>query len=198
MAGVTVPPFTEAPSTVVGSTPQIEFEFQFPFWDDADLIVSVDGTVLTASDYTVEGYFIQDGEAVEGGYGSGLVTLNTAVSNCTVVIDRNVTGTRETQFSRAGPVPPQVLNADLNRLTARQQDVERRVAAAQAIIEEGGGLIDSDGNAFNPNNGVQTFDTDDQGRVTEITSTQTGGVWVQTLTWTDGVDVPAVSMWVKQ
>lgn len=134
MAGVTIPPFDEAPSTVVGATLTTQFEFDFPFWDDADVLVYVDDVLLDAEDYTVEGYFVQDGDAVEGGYGSGLVTLNTAVSDCTVIIDRNVVGTRETQFSNAGPLAPRTLNSDLNRLTARQQDAARRLPAQAAAL----------------------------------------------------------------
>lgn len=126
MANVKVPPFLEAPETVVGSTPQTVFPFEFPFWSDDDIEVYVDGVLLDAADYSVEGFAIQDEEAVEGGYGSGEVTLDTAVSNVTVTIDRLVVGDRETQFSRSSPLGMPALNADLNRLTARQQDLARR------------------------------------------------------------------------
>lgn len=128
---VVVPPFTEAPSTVVGGTPTSVFEFDFPFWDAADVLVYVDGEQLDPDDYTVTGLFLQDGESVEGGYGSGEVTLNTPVTDCTVTIDRSVVSARETQFSRSGPLPPGTLNADLNRITARQQDQERRLTTAE-------------------------------------------------------------------
>jgi hypothetical protein len=103
MANVVVPPLDEAPSTVVGSTPQSVFPFDFPFWDTVDIRPSVDGLTLAPGSFTVEGFYVQNGEMVEGGYGSGQVTLNTPVSNCTVVIDRFVRGARESQFSRAAP-----------------------------------------------------------------------------------------------
>lgn len=123
---VVVPPFDEAPETVVGGTPQTVFAFEFPFWDEADVLVYVDDVALAASAYTVTGAALQDGEVVEGGYGSGTVTLDTAVSNVTVKIDRTVVGSRETQFARSAPLDMKALNGDLNRVTARQQDLKRQ------------------------------------------------------------------------
>lgn len=135
---VVVPPFDVAPETVVGPTPQSVFAFQFPFWEKADLIVKVNGLKLPLSDFSVQGLFVQNGEPVEGGYGSGEVTLNTPVSNSTVVIDRRVLASRETAFSRSSPLQMPALNADLNKLTARQQDVERQVRDVEA------GVVDPD------------------------------------------------------
>lgn len=127
---VKVPPLDEAPVTVVGPTPQSEFSFDFPFWSASDILVYVDETLLASNAYTVEGRYIQNGEPVEGGYGSGVVTLNTAVSNCSVTIDRLVVGARESQFSRAAPLGMPSLNADLNKLTGRQQDLRRLIGRA--------------------------------------------------------------------
>lgn len=125
MANVTVPPFTEAPSTVVGGTPTSVFPFDFPFWSVNDILVYIDGVLLNDANYSVEGFFLQDGDTVEGGYGSGEVTLDTAVSDCTVTIDRFVVGDRQTQFNRSVPLGMPALNGDLNRVTARQQDLAR-------------------------------------------------------------------------
>lgn len=133
MANVVVPPFTEAPSTVVGGTPTSVFPFDFPFWAAADILVYVDGVPLASSAYSVEGFAIQDAEPVEGGFGSGEVTLDTPVSGVTVTIDRLVVGDRQTQFSRSVPLGMPALNGDLNRLTARQQDLRRRQAALEAL-----------------------------------------------------------------
>lgn len=133
MANVTVPAFDEAPDTVVGATPQSVFEFEFPFWESADILVYVDGVELATAAFSVEGFFLQNGVVVEGGYGSGEVTLNTPVSNCTVTIDRMVTAARETQFSRASPLLMLALNADLNKQTARDQDLARRVATVENV-----------------------------------------------------------------
>ena len=123
---VVVPVFDVAPETVVGSTPQSVFDFDFPFWEAADIIVRIDGVRLDPTEYSVEGFLIQNGDPVEGGFGSGRVTLDSAVANVTVKIDRFVVGARETVFSRSVPLPMTALNADLNKLTARQQDLQRR------------------------------------------------------------------------
>lgn len=161
MANVNVPPFTEAPSTVVGGTPQSVFEFDFPFWESADILVYVDGVLLDSADYSVEGFYVQGDPpaAVEGGYGSGEVTLDTPVSSCTVTIDRFVVGDRRSQFSKTSPLPMPALNGDLNRLTARQQDIERlersnRAYLDAAIAEAGSaigliGKVDLDGGNVN-------------------------------------------------
>lgn len=127
---VVVPPFDEAPVTVVGPTPQSVFPFEFPFWEADDLIVYIDGVRLGSNGYTVEGYYIQNGDPVEGGFGSGAVTLNAAVSNCSVTIDRLVVAARETQFSRSAPLGMPTLNSDLNKLAARQQDLARSLLRA--------------------------------------------------------------------
>lgn len=122
---VVVPPFDAAPVTVVGSTPQAVFPFDFLFWDESDILVFLNDQQLAAGSYGVEGLYVQNGDPVEGGFGSGVVTLNVAVSNVSVMIDRLVTADRESQFSRAAPLGMPALNNDLNKLTARQQDVER-------------------------------------------------------------------------
>lgn len=146
-ANVSVPPFTEAPSTVVGSTPQSVFAFDFPFWSSADVLVYVDDVLLASSAYSVEGFYIQGDPpaAVEGGYGSGRITLDAPVSSCTVTIDRMVVGDRRTQFGRTSPLAMPALNGDLNRVTARQQDLLRYMLAQRAYldaaIEEAGSAI---------------------------------------------------------
>lgn len=149
MANVKVPPFLEAPQTVVGPTPQTVFPFAFPFWDDADLLVYVDGVLVASADYTVEGLAVQDGDPVEGGFGSGVVTLDSAVSNVTVTIDRQVVGDRETQFARSAPLGMPALNADLNRVVARQQDLERHKLDVPTFGRAGKFLaFDAEGNAI--------------------------------------------------
>lgn len=132
---VVVPPFDVAPETVVGATPQSVFTFDFPFWNAADIRVRVDGVELLPSAFTVEGFFIQNGDPVEGGFGSGRVTLNTAIANCTVTLDRFVVDARESQFGRSSPLPMPALNADLNKATARDQDISRLARKAVDLAE---------------------------------------------------------------
>lgn len=129
---VQIPELVDPITYVVGATPQSAFAITFPFWAAEDIIVSVDDVVVAQSEYSVEGAFLQDGDTVEGGYGSGTLTLNAAVSSTTVTIDRLVQPLRETDLSATGPVPTRVLNSDLDRLTARDQDILR-------IARRGGG-----------------------------------------------------------
>lgn len=135
---VVVPPFPVAPETVVGSTPRSVFDFDFPFWEAEDILVYANDLKIAATGYTVQGLAVQNGEPVEGGYGSGRVTLNAPVSNCTVKIDRRVKASRESAFGRAAPLKMTALNADLNKLTARQQDYER------ALRDVEKGVVDPD------------------------------------------------------
>ncbi len=124
-ANVIVPPFTAPTTTSVGATVTTAFPFDFPFWESADILVYKDNVLQSSGLYTVAGVALQDGDVVEGGYGGGTVTFTTGVSNCTIKIDRMVVGDRETQFSRSTPLDMRALNGDLNRLTARQQDLDR-------------------------------------------------------------------------
>ncbi|HEV7352599.1 MAG TPA: tail fiber domain-containing protein [Brevundimonas sp.] len=129
---VQIPELVDPITYVVGATPQSAFAITFPFWAAEDIIVSVDNVVVAPSEYSVEGAFLQDGDTVEGGYGSGTLTLDAAVSSTTVTIDRLVQPLRETDLSATGPLPTRVLNSDLDKLTARDQDILR-------IARRGGG-----------------------------------------------------------
>lgn len=154
---VVVPPFDVAPDTVVGASPQSAFPFDFPFWEVADIRPYKDGVPLAVHDYLVEGFFLQNGQPVEGGFGSGQITLNIPVSNCTITIDRFVDSSRRTQFSRSAPLGMPPLNADLNKLTARQQDLVRRIDRAVAEAGSGIGFI---GKADKAANGSDFADPD--------------------------------------
>ncbi|MBG7616463.1 hypothetical protein IWC96_14390 [Brevundimonas sp. BAL450] len=127
----------------VGSTPQSVFAIPFPFWAPGDIIVRIDGETLATADYSVEGSDLQNGEEIEGAYGSGTLTLDEAVSNVTVTVDRLIEPERETDFSKTGPFSIPNLNSDLDKATARDQDILRRAnlanttaAAALATAEE--------------------------------------------------------------
>ncbi|MFN4287570.1 MAG: GDSL-type esterase/lipase family protein [Brevundimonas sp.] len=122
---VKIPPLTEPVTYDVGATPQGTFEIPFPFFAAPDIVVLVDDERLDPSDYTVEGAFIQNGDEVRGAFGSGEVTLNAAVTNCKVTIDRMVDPQRQTDFSDTGPLSMQTLNTDLDKATARDQDILR-------------------------------------------------------------------------
>lgn len=122
---------------------QSAFPFEGPFWEHDDLLVFVitdggdapttwcelleRGTLLDVSAYTVTGLFIQGGGPVVGGYGSGIVNLNAAVASCMVVVDRFIVEDRDTDFNQTAPLSQNAINSDLDRLTARDQDLLWRI-----------------------------------------------------------------------
>lgn len=89
----------------------------------SDLTVLVDGVALDGSAYGFTGMLL-DG----GGYAGGTVTLNTAVDDVTLRIERNVSPARTSQFAPSNSVPVGVMDMALNRLTASQQDIKRSKA----------------------------------------------------------------------
>lgn len=111
------------------TTARDTFDFEGPFWAAADIIVQVDGVALDPSDFTVMGNFIQDGDVIVGAYGGGTVLLNSAVSNCALTIERFIVDTRESDYGTTGPLPQNALNSDLDKLTARDQDIAARLSA---------------------------------------------------------------------
>lgn len=118
----------------VGASPTTTFNFDGVFWAASDLRVYVAGVKLDPSAYAVTGLREQAGLPIVGGYGGGTITLNTPVSSVTVVIDRFITDTRDTDFSTTGPLPVDGINSDLDRLTARDQDLEAAIATGGDVI----------------------------------------------------------------
>ncbi len=110
--------FTVTTSTTV-------FPITFSLFAKADLSVIANGTVLAQSAFSFTGTLL-DG----GGYDGGTVTLNTAVTTGTVIIRRDVTPARTTNFAPAASTPVGAVDLALNRLTANMQDVRRDAARA--------------------------------------------------------------------
>lgn len=149
MARLTIPDEqTFATFTVVTST--TAFPITFSLFAKADLTVLVDGVALDQSAFSFSGTVLEG-----GGYDGGTVTLNAAVDDVTVRIERNVAPARTSNFAPASNTPVQTVDQALNRLTAVQQDQKRREednrAYLDAAIEEAGdaiglvGKLDRDG-----------------------------------------------------
>jgi hypothetical protein len=120
MARLTIPDEqTFAEFTVVTSTSA--FPISFSLFAKADLTVLVDNVEQDQSSFTFAGDLL-DG----GGYDGGTVTLNTAVDDVTVRIERNVAPVRTSNFAPASTTPMQSVDQALNRLTAGVQDLERK------------------------------------------------------------------------
>ena len=131
MARLTIPDEqTFATFTVVTSTSA--FPITFSLFAKADLTVLVDGEPLAQSAFSFAGTVL-DG----GGYDGGTVTLNTAVDDVTVRIERNVAAARTSNFAPASSTPVQTVDQALNRLTAIAQDLERKKITAPTFALAG-------------------------------------------------------------
>ena len=123
MARLTIP--DEQTYATFTATAQTVFPISFALLTGKpDLRVKVDGVELSQSDFTFSGTVL-DG----GGYYGGTVTLNTAATG-DVVIWRDVTPERASQFAPANVVPVGSVDLALNRLTASLQDLQRDVGRA--------------------------------------------------------------------
>lgn len=132
-----IPALDTVPTYTVGATPQSVFDIPFPFWQSADIEVIVGPLedVLAPSEYSVAGIMEQDGDDIVGAYGRGTLTLDTAVTNTTVKVDRLIVAERLTDFSNAAPLHPNTLNSELDKVTAREQDLKRRLLQALEDLE---------------------------------------------------------------
>ena len=120
MARLTIPDEqTFAEFTVVTSTSV--FPISFSLFAKADLTVIVDGSAISQSAFSFAGTVL-DG----GGYDGGTVTLNTAVDDVTVRIERNVAPARTSNFAPASTTPTQSVDQAFNRVIAGLQDLERK------------------------------------------------------------------------
>lgn len=123
-----------APSiSYTATAAQTVFAVPFAFFADADLVVQVDTDVLTiTTEYTVSGAGDSDG---------GSVTLVSGLTGGeTVIIQRELTIERTTDFPASGPFLIDELNTELDRMVAMIQQIQDEVPSAQvqvqAIVDE--------------------------------------------------------------
>ena len=101
--------------TVSQGATQTTFAVPFEFFDDADLNVYVDGTLKTiTTHYTVSGG--------SGSTGSVGISVTGISGGSTVIITRNITLARTTDFPTSGPFDVATLNTELDRFTAQLAD----------------------------------------------------------------------------
>lgn len=99
------------------------FTVPFAIFDEADLTITVDGVDIgTAFSFTPTG-------SVTGGYQAGTVTLDTAVENAEVVIYRNITPARTSDYG-TGPLPREAVNNEFDKMQAQIADLRRDVERA--------------------------------------------------------------------
>jgi len=118
--------------------------FDWAYFEKADNNVEVDGVLLAQSAWTVVG------NAVDGGFDGGAITLNVAVASAKIRLYRDTPRLREAQFSSGGATPNS-LNVEFNRLVTMAQDLYRDVwtvlgavstAALEAVVAGLGGKQD--------------------------------------------------------
>ena len=107
----------------VAATSQTAFDYPFAIFQNADLVVDVDGVTKTlTTDYNVSG---------AGDDTGGTVTFVTAPGNGAVVtIYRDIAIERTSDFQQSGPWASTTTNDELDRITLVQQQLESRIGRA--------------------------------------------------------------------
>lgn len=122
----------------VATASQTAFTYPFPIFDDADLDVYVNDTLMTlTTDYTVSG---------AGDDNGGTVTFVTGrTAGDIVTIARSVAMERTTDFAQNGPRRSADINDELDRMTMYMQqlkrDVNRSVRIALTNAQDGDDLV---------------------------------------------------------
>ena len=109
--------------SVAQGVTQTSFAVPFEFFDDSDVNVYVDGTLKTiTTDYTISG----------GGGSTGTVTISVtgATGGSVVVLTRDITIERTTDFTAGADINRAALNTQLDTLTAIAADVKDRAGLA--------------------------------------------------------------------
>lgn len=102
-----------------GDGVQTAFNFIFPFFENGDIKVYVDG-VLQSTGYSVSGAAATD----DAGLSEGSVTFDAApAAGAEVVVLRDIPVKRLSAFSESGEFRARVINAELSKLTAVVQQI---------------------------------------------------------------------------
>jgi microcystin-dependent protein len=128
-----VEPITPLISYGVGSTPQQSFVVPFPFDDEDDLLVFVDGTEALFS--------LADTTTDSGFYSGASVLLADEVSNAAVTIRRRTELAQEALFPEAGAFSVLTLNLELGRLWMAAQDLSALIGGT-IRLSDSDGLVD--------------------------------------------------------
>lgn len=127
MAHITIPAIDPIVDYTVGGVSTTVFAVPFPFFENADLVVTVGATVKTLNvDYTVVGAGLDSGRSV---------TLLTGVTDTTVTIERDIEIKRVTDFPATGPLDINGINTEFDRTIAIVQDQALAVTQAIATVE---------------------------------------------------------------
>lgn len=102
---------------------QVDFDYAFPIFDDADLVIDVDGVTKTlTTDYTVAG---------EGNDTGGTVTFVTAPgAGAVVTIYRDIAIERSTDIQQNGPLSSTTWNDEQDKVFLILQELENKIGRA--------------------------------------------------------------------
>ena len=99
----------------VGDGETSEFSFSFPFFQESDVKVSIDNTVLDTTQYAVN---------PNDDFGGGIVVFASAPeNNKNIDIFRQVDLSRVIDYQTTAKIDPEDLNTDFNFLLAALQDI---------------------------------------------------------------------------
>jgi len=114
--------------TVANGVTQTSFAVPFEFFDNTDLNVYINGTLQTiTTNYTVSGG--------DGSTGTVSMSVTGGASGSTVVITRNITLERTTDFPVSGAFNIVALNTELDRLVAIAADLEDQANRALQLTD---------------------------------------------------------------
>lgn len=175
MAHVTI---ENTPSFVrydVTSSDDGPFTVPFAIFSEDDLVVEVDGEDIgSAFSYVAT-------SSTTGGYQTGEVTLDVAVANAEVLIYRNLSPVRTTDYA-PGPVARDALNSALDRVQAQLQDVKRDLdSALKLTVGENADRFPASATRAGK---IIVFNDDGEpiaGAVTDITTALVNAAWTTAL-----------------
>ena len=120
--------------SVAQGVTQTSFAIPFEFFDDSDVNVYVDSVLKTiTTDYTISG----------GGGSTGTVTISVtgATGGSVVVLTRDITIERTTDFTAGADINRAALNTQLDTLTAIAADVKDRAGLALSYNDRTVGVV---------------------------------------------------------
>lgn len=129
MAHVKVGTDLPTKTVVVAGTPTSIFTFNFAYISPSDVRVLNNGTLVSSSLYTLIG------NAVDRGYEGGTVTLNTAVTNATIEIQRLTTRSRNTDFPTSGEFDIDGLNTEFDAWRMIAQEIDNNLVDINIVVD---------------------------------------------------------------
>jgi hypothetical protein len=111
--------------------------FNWMYIESEDVVVTVDGTILSSSAYSITPGSVN----TYGGYDGGSVTLNDSVTSALVTIHRKTTAERTSNLT-AGNLTANAINSELNEKTMLHQEHRRDTDRSIKLPVEDGASVE--------------------------------------------------------